>query len=160
MSEENVELVRRATDAFAAEDVEELVGCVDPAIEFEPHLAGVEGSYSGREGIREFMADAFETLEMRGMDYGEIRDLGDRVMALGTFHIHGRESGIEDDIPFPIVVTIRAGLILHLKDYGNRVLALEAVGLARLSGPDWARREADPAPDRADTKLVASLSAS
>ena len=42
MSEENVELVRRATDAFAAEDVEGLVGCADPAIEFEPHLAAVE----------------------------------------------------------------------------------------------------------------------
>src|SRR5512132_4115921 len=79
MSEENVELVRRAADAFAAEDVEGLVGCADPAIEFEPHLAGVEGNYSGRAGIREFMADAYETLEMRGMDYAEIRDLGDRV---------------------------------------------------------------------------------
>jgi hypothetical protein len=66
MSPENVELVRRATDAFAAEDVEGLVGCADPAIEFQPHLAGVERNYSGREGIREFMADAFETLEVRG----------------------------------------------------------------------------------------------
>ena len=39
MSQENVELVRRATDAFAAVDVEGLVGCADPAIEFELHLA-------------------------------------------------------------------------------------------------------------------------
>ena len=49
---------------------------------------------------------------------------------MGTLHIHGRESGIEDDIPFAIVVAIRVGLIVHLKDYGNKVLALEAVGLS------------------------------
>jgi ketosteroid isomerase-like protein len=130
MSEENVEVVRRALDAFAANDVEGLLEVVDPEIKFEPHLAMVEGNYKGHEGVREFMTDAFETLQVTGIDHWENRDLGDRVLALGSFHFYGRESGIEDDVPFAIVAQVSDGQILQLKDYGNRVLALEAAGLS------------------------------
>ena len=130
MSEENVGVVRGALEAFAAQDVEGLVKFTDPEIQFEPHLAGVEGNYRGHEGIRQFMADAFETLEVLQIDHREFRDLGDQVLALGAFHIHGTQSGIEDDVPFAIVATVREGLIVYLKDHGNRVLALEATGLS------------------------------
>jgi uncharacterized protein len=130
MSEENVDVMREALDAFAATDAERLVQFTDPEIEFEPHLAGVEGNYRGHDGIREFMADAFETLQVQGIDHLDIRDLGDRVLALGSFHIYGRGSGIEDEVPFAIVARVRGGLIVHLRDYGNKVLALEAAGLS------------------------------
>jgi hypothetical protein len=33
-------------------------------------------------------------------------------------------------VPFAIVARVRGGLIVHLKDYGNKVLALEAAGLS------------------------------
>jgi ketosteroid isomerase-like protein len=129
MSEENVAVMRGALEAFAAADVERLLQFMDPEIEFEPHLAMLEGNYRGHEGIREFMTDAFEILELLRMDYRDVRDLGDRVLALGIFHIHGRGSGIEGEVPFAIVAKVRGGLIVHLKDYGNKVLALEAAGL-------------------------------
>jgi ketosteroid isomerase-like protein len=130
MSEENVEVVRRALDAFAANDVEGLLQVVDPEIKFEPHLAMVEGNYKGHDGVREFMTDAFETLRVTGIDHWESRDLGDRVLAVGSFHFYGRESGIEDDVAFAIVAQVSDGQILQLKDYGNKVLALEAAGLS------------------------------
>jgi ketosteroid isomerase-like protein len=62
MSQENVEIMRHALEAFAAADVERLLQFTDPDLEFEPHLAMLEGNYRGHGGIREFMADAFETL--------------------------------------------------------------------------------------------------
>jgi ketosteroid isomerase-like protein len=130
MSQENVEVVRRALDAFAADDVEALLQVVDPEIEFEPHLAMVEGNYKGHDGVREFMRDAFETLRVTGIDHHETRDLGDRVIALGSFHFHGVESGIEDDVAFAILARVRDERILQLKDYGSKVLALEAAGLS------------------------------
>jgi ketosteroid isomerase-like protein len=130
MSAENVEVMRGALQAFAAQDVEALVGFMAPEIEFEPHLAGVEGNYTGHDGIREFMADAFETLEVVGMRQRDIRDLGHRVLALGTFQIHGRGSGIDDAVPFAIVASYRDGRCTHLKDYGEWGQALEAAGIS------------------------------
>jgi ketosteroid isomerase-like protein len=129
MSQENVEIVRLVLDAFAAADAERLVVFAAPEIELEAHQSMVEGNYHGHAGIEEFMADAFETVEVRGIDHRDMRDLGDRVLALGTFRIYGRASGIETEIPFAIVAKLQGGLLIHLKDYGTRVPALKAVGL-------------------------------
>ena len=129
MSQENVEIVRATLDAFVAADAERLALFADPEIELEAHQSMVEGNYRGHDGIEKVMADAFETLEVRGIDHRDMRDLGDRVLALGTFRIHGRASGIEDEVPFAIVARIQDGLIVHLKDYGTRGPALKAVGL-------------------------------
>ena len=131
MSEQNLALMRRAFTAFEAGDVEGYLECMDPQVVFEPRLAMVEGGYRGHDGIRRFMADAIEVMEVRQTDLDEIRDLGDRVLAFGVFHVRGRESGAEDATPFAILATIQEGQIAHLKDYGHRVEALEAAGLAQ-----------------------------
>jgi hypothetical protein len=68
MSEENVEVMRDALDAFGAADVERLIQFMDPEIEFEPHLALLEGNYRGHDGVRQFMADAFGSPEGWGAD--------------------------------------------------------------------------------------------
>jgi uncharacterized protein len=130
MSEENLALMNRAFDAFGEQDVAGFVRCMDPDVEFEPRLAGVEGSYRGHDGIRQFMADGSEVIELRRTDLDEVRDLGDRVLALGTFHIRGRESGAEDATPFALLGTIRDGRFVKLKDYGDSSEAVEAAGLS------------------------------
>jgi ketosteroid isomerase-like protein len=63
------------------------------------------------------------------IDRRDFRDLGDRVLASGTFYIHGAESGIEYEAPFAILARVREGRIVHLKDYVNRTEALEAAGV-------------------------------
>jgi ketosteroid isomerase-like protein len=131
MSEANLALMRRALAAFEAVDLESYLQCMDPEVVFEPRLAMVEGGYRGHDGIRQFMADAFEVMEVRRTDLDELRDLDDRVLAIGVFHVRGRESGAEDATPFAILATIREGRIIHLKDYGHRAEALEAAGLAQ-----------------------------
>jgi ketosteroid isomerase-like protein len=130
MGEENLDLMRRAFDAFGRHDVEAFVECMDPEVEFEPHLALVEGNYRGHEGIRQFMADGFEAMEVLRTDLDEVLDLGDRVLALGTFHVRGRESGAEDATPFALLATVRDGRFVHLKDYGDPAEGQRAVGLA------------------------------
>jgi len=129
MSEENVETMRAGMDAFARQDLPAFLPLMDPEIHFEPHLAGVEGSYLGREGVKRFFADAFEAFDIVGAEYSDIRDLGDEVLTLGTLHLAGRESGIRTDATLAIVTRFRDGLISYLKDYGDRDQALTAVGL-------------------------------
>jgi ketosteroid isomerase-like protein len=132
MSEENVEVVRAALEAFAAADVERFLQFMDPEIDFEPHLALVEGNYGrGYDGVRRFMADAFPRDEVSvRIDHRDFRDLGDRVLASGTFYIQGGESGVDYEAPFAILARVREGRIVHLKDYVNRTDALEAAGLS------------------------------
>ena len=103
---------------------------MDPGIQYEPQLTALQGTCVGHDGVREFFADARETTRASEVHYPDVRDLGDRVLALGTFCIGGRGSGIETEVPFAIVATFRDGLMTHLKDYGDRDQALEAVGLS------------------------------
>jgi ketosteroid isomerase-like protein len=91
MSQENVELFRRGTDALEHGDVALLEELADPEVIFEPLRAPVSGTYRGHEGIRRFLADTAESFDIFRFDRPEMRDLGDRVLAIGTLHIRARE---------------------------------------------------------------------
>ena len=129
MSQENVEIMRASLDALAANDVEAFLPFSDPEIQFEAQLSALQGTYEGHDGVRAFYADAWESLRVAQIDCPDIHDLGDRVLAIGTFHIGGTGSGIEAEAPFAILATFRDGLVTHLKDYSDKDQALEAAGL-------------------------------
>jgi ketosteroid isomerase-like protein len=130
MSRENVATMRAALEAFGRNDMPRFLRLMDPDVEFEPQLAALEGAYVGHEGIRAFFTDAFENLEVVQVRDDDVRDLGNRVLALATLRIAGTVSGIETETPLAIVATFREGRIVHLKDYGDKDQALEAVGLS------------------------------
>jgi ketosteroid isomerase-like protein len=101
----------------------------DTQVVFEPQVAELEGAYVGHDGIRAFITtigDLYEGFQVRLQD---LRDLGDRVLALGTASSIGKGSGIKQEAPLAIVVSFRDGRITHFKDYGDKDQALEAVGL-------------------------------
>ena len=129
MSRENVERFVEATEAFNRGDVEAWLAQYDPEVVFEPQVAAMEGAYVGHDGIRAFsttIGDLYERFEVRLED---VRDLGDRVLALGTVSAIGKKSGIEQEQPLAIVVSFRDGRITRFKDFGGKGRALEAVGL-------------------------------
>jgi ketosteroid isomerase-like protein len=129
MSQENVDRFLEIIEAFNRGDVERWLESYQPDAVFEPQIAALEGDYSGHEGLRRLFADLTETAEMAEADYHDVRDLGDRVLALGTYHSIGKGSGIETEFSLAMVATFRDGLCTHLKDYGDKDQALEAVGL-------------------------------
>jgi ketosteroid isomerase-like protein len=131
MSQENVERLRASLEAFVSNDVAGVLRHADPEVHFEPRLAVLQGVYAGHDGVRAFLADAWENLTVVGIDYRDVRDLGDRVLALGSFRIGGVGSGVETETPFAIVASFRDDRIVHLKDYGDKDEALEAVGSSR-----------------------------
>jgi ketosteroid isomerase-like protein len=102
----------------------------DPDIQFEPKQSVLQGSYVGRDAVIQWAADAAEHYERGYLHFADIRDLEDRVVALGIFHFTGRGSGIEIEVPAAVVAIFEDGLITHLKDYGEHDDALEAVGLS------------------------------
>ena len=69
MSQENVEIVRSAFDAWARRDVDTFLSFLDPAVELQPAIiGGAEGNtYRGLEEVREWIAEsdaAFEELRV------------------------------------------------------------------------------------------------
>jgi ketosteroid isomerase-like protein len=57
MSESKVELLHRFYEAFNARDIEALIACCDPSIEFHSTFAAVGGGvYHGHDGMREVLS--------------------------------------------------------------------------------------------------------
>lgn len=116
-------------DAVNRDDLETFVDAFDPDGQFEPQLAELQGSYEGQDGVRGFLADIDEIYEEFRVNYPDVRDLGDQVLALGIASVRTRGTGIEQEVPLAIVATFSDGRITHFKDFGDRDLALKAVGL-------------------------------
>jgi SnoaL-like domain len=129
MSEENVKLMREGIEATNRRDLEAVFRGLAPNIHFEHRLAALQGSFVGIEGVRSWFADLVEVFESWWIDCEDIRDLGDRVLALGTVRTIGRESGVETELPLAIVAEYSDGLVVHYIDYGDWAQALEAAGL-------------------------------
>ena len=64
MSQENVEAIRRATDAYNRGDIDGVLEECDPEIEWHPSfqmlLGGEATVYRGHEGVREVLKDTAE----------------------------------------------------------------------------------------------------
>ena len=129
MSQENVERFLESAEAFNRRDVERLLQDYHPDAVVEVRQAELEGEYSGHDGLRRFFAEFAAENEMFEVHYSDVRDLGDRVLGLGTLRITGRGSGIETEGPVAILATYQDGLCTHLKDYGDHGHALAAAGL-------------------------------
>ena len=102
---------------------------MDPEIRFDHRLSELEGSHSGLESVQELFVDVVEHFDGLRVDCPDIRDLGDRVLGLGTTHITGKESGVETELPFTVIATFRDGRMTQFIDFGDKNEALEAAGL-------------------------------
>jgi ketosteroid isomerase-like protein len=135
MSQENVEIARRAFEAFNrtfAEGNNDLYALLDPDVEFIPIMAILEGiTYKGHEGVRQWIEDvkldwaSFEPRPEHFLDLGD-----DRVLVLGSWRARGRGGDALLDIPQAAWLTqYRKGKLVRLQTFTEREKALEAAGL-------------------------------
>jgi ketosteroid isomerase-like protein len=131
MSRENVEIVRRAFEAFDRADLEGMLGYIAPEFEFHTsgRFADTEAVYRGRQGWTDFWNIFRAAWEHITISIERIEDLDDRVLILGTFHGRGRESGVEITGDAAWLLTIRGGMVLHGRAFAGWDEGLEAAGL-------------------------------
>jgi hypothetical protein len=138
MSEENVVRFAKCQEAFNRliadppnlEAGLDFLQFMDPDVRFDPQQAVLQGTYVGRDGVATWLMDLAEHYEVGGrLDCPDVRDLGDRVLGLGTLSVTGKGSGIEINVPVAILATFRGDLITDFKDFGDQKPALEAAGL-------------------------------
>ncbi|MGC1850903.1 MAG: nuclear transport factor 2 family protein [Solirubrobacterales bacterium] len=135
MSQENVESFKRALDAYNSRDVEAMVQELDPEIEWHSAISILLSEestvYRGHEGIRDLFREEFnDVLTEIHVVYSEIRDLGDRVLAMGRIWMRGRDSGVETESRIALVSDISNGKTTWIHSYLDPQEALEAAGLS------------------------------
>jgi ketosteroid isomerase-like protein len=130
MSQANVEIVKRMTDAFNLRDVDAFAELAASDFEWFPAMDRLVegGTYRGRGGIEAYFEAVSGTWEEFRLLPDEFRDLGDRVLWLGRVEGRGRSSGVRVDTPLGTVVEFRDGKVLRLRgflDHGEALRAAE-----------------------------------
>jgi ketosteroid isomerase-like protein len=127
VSEENLELARRAYDAWNRGDVDGVLELCHPELEYHASgiYPGLDAVYRGHEGFRKFERDFRATWESLSIDIERFEDHGDQVAVLGTFEAHGRD-GMSLRRPAANVVTVRDGLAVRIEAFGEWDQAREA----------------------------------
>jgi ketosteroid isomerase-like protein len=133
MSQENVELTRRAFDAIVRRDLDAFVALHDPSCEIQPLLAAVAGNYHGRAGVREWLDDLLGAFPDFSFRVDDVRELGDRTLTRARVSGHGAHTmdsaaPMIDQVNW-ILAEIRDGRVIWWGTFHTEAEALEAAAL-------------------------------
>jgi ketosteroid isomerase-like protein len=132
MSAENVELVRRAWDAFLRGDVETALESMHPdAVAYRAPPLPDPQAYHGAEGVLQMYADWTAEFEDFEMATGEFTDAGYHVVVEVLQRGRGRASGAVVEGRFWFVYEFRDGKILRQDVFGDRGQAFEVAERSR-----------------------------
>ena len=132
MSQANVEIVRKAIDAWNQRDADLGLSYLAPEIEWLPAgPAAVERAvYRGYDEIARGYAAVWETWDVFEFHESEVRDLGDSVLWLGRVKMRGSASQVELDQEFAVHSLVRTGKVTRTLTFLSWQEAFEALGLA------------------------------
>ena len=133
MSQENVELVRAAWEAWERGDMEAIFAFYDREIVWDMthyELPGGSGVYHGHDGVRQFMREWLAPFESYYARPEEIIDAGEAVVVRLRQGGRGKQSGLEVKMPpYWLVYRLRDGRAVRIEFYRDQAEALKAVGL-------------------------------
>jgi ketosteroid isomerase-like protein len=133
MSQQNVEAFKRFADGNNRRDVEAMLEELDADVEWHSAILGsLRGEatvHRGHDGVREMLRDLYDAFSEFQVEFSEIRDLGDRIVAIGRWVTRGGESGVETTPPLASVVDFKNGKAIRVRSYLDPKEALAAVGL-------------------------------
>jgi ketosteroid isomerase-like protein len=131
MSQQNVEILRRATEAFNRGDLEAWFAEFDPDVVWYAFPDEPEpGPFRGRRGVQKMVDRWTELFSGLRSDVEEYIDAGEYVLV--PTRISGRVAGSDADVVVDEVYVnkCRNGKIIEVRECRTRDEALEAVGLS------------------------------
>jgi ketosteroid isomerase-like protein len=132
MSQENVEVVRAAFDAYIRGEIDEVLRLCDENIVITqaPEVPGVSPQQYGHAGVLEAFAIWPEQWDDFRVEIERvIADPGDHVVVATRQRGRGKQSGVEVDAEFTFVFAVRGGKIAEWRIFVRQDQALDAVGL-------------------------------
>jgi ketosteroid isomerase-like protein len=132
MSQENVDLVRRAFEAYSRGDIDGAVSDFAPDCRYT--AAGLipdrTGVFHGPEGYKEFMGWLRSEFADVHAEVDDLIDAGETVFVESTLRGRGRQSGAQAKFTFWQVWTVQNGKFVQGQGFASRAEALEAAGLS------------------------------
>jgi hypothetical protein len=133
MSQENMDVVKRAVAAVNDRDLERYLACCTADIRMENANMAIEGAYEGSDGIGRFFADVLDAAPDFRISIERLESIGtDRVLGFMRLNMSGRASGINlgSDIPSATLYDLADDKIKRVRIFLDRREALEAAGLS------------------------------
>jgi ketosteroid isomerase-like protein len=121
MSTDNVEILRRGYEAFAARGVDGFLEYIHPEFELvtPPGLALEPQTYRGHDGVRRYFETFYEAVDEIRVEPDEFIPVGDKVIVPFRLSTRGRTSGIEASMRAVQVCQIRDGKAIRFDIYPN-----------------------------------------
>ena len=131
MSRENVELVRQFFKRWnESRDPAWFVEKSRADLAIFSRYAEVEGQpFVGAAGVSRWIREIDENFDRYDARADEVRDLEERVLALGSVHFQARGSGLEMEQAMGWLFEFKDGKFSRIRFFETPALALEAVGL-------------------------------
>jgi ketosteroid isomerase-like protein len=132
MSEENLEIIRRAYEAFNRGDPDGMVVDFAPTFEYVATgaILGSSGVYRGPEGYKAFLGLFWDEFQDARVELHGLIDAGDQVLAELSLRGRGKKSGAEARWDIWQLWTLRDGMAVYAQGFTKRPDALEAGGLS------------------------------
>jgi ketosteroid isomerase-like protein len=133
MSEENVKAVRDATAAFNRGDLDTWSEFWTDDVDYRAVEGAIDdrGPMHGKAAVRAYVQDWLDNFDNFRSEAVELLDAGeDAVIAVVRISGLAKLSGIETDLTYAALYTIRDGKIARGREYETRQEALEAAGMS------------------------------
>jgi ketosteroid isomerase-like protein len=129
MSQENVEVVKRAIAAINERDVDAYLALCAPQFELINPLAAIEDSNRGEQGVRNFFNAISEGATVFELEVERLESLDDhRVLGWLTLHLES-ERGFRQTQPLSNLYELDGDKLVRVRVFRDRDEALEAAGL-------------------------------
>ena len=130
MSRSNVEIVRRAIDAYTRRDLDELgrLNSSELELDWSESHAWFARVYRGWDEALRFYNEYFEAFEAIRLEPEAYLEAGDMVVVPNIAYQRGRD-GIEVTARSTINFAVRDGQVTHIRLYQDEADALRAAGL-------------------------------
>lgn len=125
-------IVRRLLDLLVAKDMTAIVElwAEDSTTEFPFAAGGAPRRLSGREELRDYLADYPDRMDVREVTEVTVHHTAHPETLVVEFAAHGRT--VATDAPYRLdyisVITVRDGLIVRCRDYWSPLAAASAAG--------------------------------
>jgi ketosteroid isomerase-like protein len=133
MSQENVELMRRAWDAWNRGDSARVFAVFDAETVWDSshYRDWPDDRYDGIAGVEHFLNEWLAVWDAYEVQVEEVLAAPDgRVVSLFRQRGKGRESGLGLDMAMALIATVSDGKITRVDTYDDRSEALHAAGLS------------------------------
>jgi ketosteroid isomerase-like protein len=132
MTQENVEIVKAAYEAFARGGLDRFIEHWTDDLDHRAIEGALDdrGPIHGKAAMQAYLQDWIDTFDELNMEPVELIDAGgDTIVAVLRFGGRAKLSGLKTDSTFATVFTIRNGRIARGREYATRDQALEAARL-------------------------------